>query len=60
MEWTAYFTNDGKTDSPILEDIQALDMSVPLTGSDIPTILYSRGCGGMDTYALQKRAAEST
>ena len=55
VEWTAYFTNDGKTDTPILDDIQPLDMSVPLTSSDIPTILYSRGCGGMDTYALQKR-----
>jgi alpha-galactosidase len=55
VEWTAYFTNSGKTDTPILEDIQPLSMSVPITGSGVPTILYSRGCGGMDTYALQKR-----
>jgi alpha-galactosidase len=55
VEWTVYFTNDGKTDTPILEDIQALDTSVPLTGDDLPTVLYSRGCGGMDTYALRKQ-----
>ncbi|MGC1296849.1 MAG: hypothetical protein WA869_17605, partial [Alloacidobacterium sp.] len=55
VEWTAYFTNDGKVDTPILEDIQALDMSVPLTGDGVPTVLYSRGCGGMDTYALRKQ-----
>jgi alpha-galactosidase len=55
VEWTAYFTNDGKVDTPVLEDIQALDMSVPLTGDRVPTVLYSRGCGGMDTYALRKQ-----
>jgi alpha-galactosidase len=55
VEWTAYFTNDGKIDSPILDDIQPLDMSVPLTGNGVPSVLYSKGCGGMDAYALQKR-----
>lgn len=55
VEWTAYFRNSGKTDAPILEDIQPLDMSVALSGSGIPTILYSRGAGGMDAYALQKK-----
>ena len=54
VEWTEYFKNDGKVDTPILEDVQPLDISVPLTGSGIPMILYSNGCGGMDTYALQK------
>jgi alpha-galactosidase len=55
VEWTVYFKNDGKTDTPILEDVQPLDTSVPLAGNGIPTILYSKGCGGMDSYALQKR-----
>jgi len=55
VEWTAYFTNDGRVDAPVLEDIQALDMSVPLKGDGVPTVLYSRGCGGMDTYALRKQ-----
>jgi len=55
IEWTAYFKNGGQADSPILDDIQPLSLSVPLAGEGIPTILYSKGCGGMDTYALQKK-----
>jgi alpha-galactosidase len=55
VEWTAYFRNNGKADTPILEDIQALDTSVELTGSGISIVLYSRGAGGMDCYALQKK-----
>jgi alpha-galactosidase len=54
MEWTEYFRNDGKVDTAILEDVQPLDISVPLTRNGIPMILYSNGSGGMDTYALQK------
>jgi alpha-galactosidase len=55
VEWTAYFKNDGKADAPLLEYVQALDTSFPVTAEDIPTILYSKGCGVMDTYALQKK-----
>ena len=55
VEWTAYFKNEGKVDAPILEYVQALDVSFPVTGEGIPTILYSKGCGVMDTYALQKK-----
>lgn len=55
VEWTGYFKNGGTADTPILEDVQPLDMSVPVAGSGIPTILYSRGVGGMDTYSLQKK-----
>jgi alpha-galactosidase len=54
VEWTEYFRNDGKVDTPILEDVQPLDISLPVKGNGIPIILYSNGCGGMDTYALQK------
>jgi alpha-galactosidase len=54
VEWTEYFRNDGKADTPILEDVHPLDITLPLTSSAIPLILYSNGCGGMDTYALQK------
>ena len=54
VEWTEYFRNEGKQDTSILEDVQPLDLSLPLTGSGIPMILYSNGCGGMDTYALHK------
>jgi alpha-galactosidase len=55
VEWTAYFKNDGKADAPLLEYVQALDTSFAVTGEGIPTILYSKGCGVMDTYALQKK-----
>jgi alpha-galactosidase len=55
VEWTAYFKNDGKVDAPILEYVQALDTQFAVTGKGIPTILYSKGCGVMDTYALQKK-----
>lgn len=55
VEWTAYFKNDGKSDSPILEYVQALDVSFPVAGEGIPSILYSKGCGVMDTYSLVKK-----
>ena len=55
VEWNIHFANDGTPDTPVLEDIQALDISVPVTGQKIPTVNYSRGCGGMDTYALRKQ-----
>ncbi len=55
LEWTAYFKNDGKSDSPILEYVQALNVSFPIAGEGIPSILYSKGCGVMDTYSLVKK-----
>ena len=55
VEWTAYFKNDGKTDAPMIEYVQALDVSFSVTGQGVPAILYSKGCGVMDTYALQKK-----
>jgi len=55
VDWTAYFKNEGKVDAPLLESVQALDTSFAVTGEGIPTILYSKGCGVMDTYALQKK-----
>jgi len=55
VEWTVHFKNDGKIGAPILEHVQALDVSFPVAGEGIPAILYSKGCGVMDTYALQKK-----
>jgi hypothetical protein len=55
IEWTLHFKNDGKADTPILEEVQALDLSTPVAGNGVPVILYSRGAGGMDTYSLQKK-----
>jgi alpha-galactosidase len=56
VEWTAYFKNDGKSDAPMLEYIQALDTSFQVAGQGVPTILYSKGCGFMDTYSLVKKS----
>jgi alpha-galactosidase len=55
VEWTAYFKNNGNADAAMLEYVQALDVSFSVTGEGIPTILYSKGCGVMDTYSLQKK-----
>jgi alpha-galactosidase len=56
LEWTVFFRNDSQVDTPILEYVQALDVSFPVAGEGIPKILYSKGCGVMDTYALQKKS----
>src|SRR5260370_39125916 len=32
LEWTVYFKNDGQVDAPILEYVQALDVSFPVAG----------------------------
>ncbi len=55
IEWRVLFKNGGRADTPILEGVRVLDLSVPVAGSGVPTILYSRGVGGMDTYALSKK-----
>ncbi len=55
VEWTVYFKNGGKSNAPILEDVQPLDTSMPLTDNSLPVVLYSKGCGGMDSYSLQKK-----
>ena len=55
VDWNIHFANDGSVDTLVLEEVQALDISVPVSGQRIPTIVYSRGCGGMDTYALRKQ-----
>ncbi len=55
MEWTLYFTNTGPSDTPVLESVHPLEVSVPIAAKEIPTIIYSKGCGVMDTYALVKK-----
>ena len=55
VEWTAYFKNNGNLDTPVLEDVEPLDISYPLDADRIPEILYSKGCGGMDSYSLQRQ-----
>ena len=56
VEWTLFFKNGGNADTPILEELQALDVSVPVSGGSVPALLYSRGAAGMDTYSLQRKS----
>jgi len=42
VEWVMYFKNTGGSDTPILENIQALDTQLSSPSTD-PTIHYSRG-----------------
>lgn len=42
VEWVVYLKNTGASDTPILEDIQALDVVVPTTNGD-PTLHYAKG-----------------
>src|SRR5581483_10819329 len=55
VEWTMFFKNNGSADTPILEEVNPLSFSFVVSGSGIPTILYSKGCGDMDPYSLQKK-----
>ena len=43
VEWVVYFENTGKADTPILENIQALDAMVPLVGVGKETLHWSKG-----------------
>ncbi len=43
IEWVAHFTNTGKQDTPILEDIQALDGVLPLPGVGAATLHTAKG-----------------
>jgi len=42
VEWVAYFKNNGTADTPIIEDIQALDKTFSSAGGD-PIIHYAKG-----------------
>ena len=56
MEWNIHFTNDGNVHTLVfLKIFKPSIFQFPVTGQRIPTINYSRGCGGMDTYALRKQ-----
>jgi hypothetical protein len=42
VEWVVYLKNTGSADTPLLEDIQALDIVVPTSDGD-PTLHYAKG-----------------
>ncbi len=43
VEWTVYFKNDGSADTPILENIQALDMQLENSGGGEFLLHHNRG-----------------
>jgi len=43
VEWTLYLANEGREDTSILEDIQALDALLPLTAQDPCVVHYANG-----------------
>jgi alpha-galactosidase len=43
VEWVVYFENRGAADTPILEDIQALDAVLPLPGVGPAALHWSKG-----------------
>ncbi len=43
VEWTLYFKNTGKSDTPILEDIQALDMRLQRNGDAEFVLHHNKG-----------------
>ncbi len=50
IEWLLHFRNDGKTDTPIIEDVQALDLLLPPQTKE-PDLHYARGAVcSMDDY----------
>ena len=55
VEWVVRFRNTGNEDTPIIEDIQALDLTRPLDPKMQAYLHYSKGTQGeIDDFALQK------
>jgi len=51
VDWTLYFTNNGQTDTPIIEQVQALDMSLELGSGKAPVLHRIHGSrNGMDDW----------
>jgi alpha-galactosidase len=46
VEWTLYFKNTGSTDTPILENIQSLNIAMDRAGTDEYLLHYFNGGGG--------------
>ncbi|MFV2068560.1 MAG: alpha-galactosidase, partial [Pirellulales bacterium] len=52
VEWTLHFKNTGATDTPILENIRALDMELARTGQDEFLLHHGQGArSGRSDYA---------
>jgi alpha-galactosidase len=54
VEWVVKIRNVGTTDSPILSDLMALDLDIPILQNGFnPDVYYSRGCGGGDEGGIE-------
>lgn len=54
VEWVVYFRNGGSHDTPLLENLQALDTRLPLPGSGETTLHWSKGAvASFDDFAPQ-------
>jgi alpha-galactosidase len=51
IEWTVYFKNLGRADTPILANIQALDIALPHSVQETLTLHYIDGDGIASAYA---------
>lgn len=64
VEWVVRFRNGGSADTPILSEVQALDISLDASPKAKPRLFYSKGTPvQIDDFALQERtvpAGETT
>ncbi len=57
VEWVAYLENSGPARTPIIEDLQALDLALPLTTSGSATLHWAKGAvASFDDFAPQTTA----
>jgi alpha-galactosidase len=57
VEWVIYFKNNGKSDTPILENIQALDSVMPIKSAHSPRLHWAKGgVASFDDFAPQETA----
>jgi alpha-galactosidase len=52
VDWTLYFTNNGTMDSPVIEQVNALDVTIKLGENQNPPVLHriKGGGGGVDDW----------
>ncbi len=52
VDWTLYFTNNGTRDSPVIEQVKAVDVSIKLGQNQSPPVLHriKGGDGGVDDW----------
>jgi alpha-galactosidase len=57
VEWVAYLTNGGRSDTPILQNIQILDGPLPVPTSGSATLHWNKGAvASFDDFAPEEKA----